>query len=523
MNIAHRKLREYHYTRALLGLVTGIVLLLSACLQAKGDGVMATVEVRNALDQKEGQYSLQEDVLLQVQLINQDSKGIDTPYLKQSNNVFLRLKGPGPNQLTELATLVPKPGIMTPSDIYSLAAGQEISYDLRLSDWFGPLLAGNYEVQIEISSQSMAHTSGWLAFEIAAASFSEPAMVPAASGENTELSLLWLDTNTDPARMLCRVYELGHSANVLTTRIAEVSPDSKDLTASMAPAGMWGEFQWIVWIEGQNLNYAIKNDRSLGPVFQSQMAGAMTIVGPALCSPDPATDETGFSQLLRSEDGTELQGLEIDPQGVVIANHRVNLVFAGSLFTLSYSSSDNRQVVWVQTDSQGESTVQAISWNTRRGFGDQVEIGEIESPVRALAARIEKDQGSIAALVVNDNSGSLGVKKRTASLITFTSAASFETAGKWEKAAQKMSHGLNVMDVHLVISENGSPWMVLRDPQGQKVVGLVGESFTEPFSIEGVKVDAWVTVDENELPQVILLDQSTGWEVRVAVPNAGAH
>ena len=508
---------------ALLGLMVCLALLTSGCLQARGDGVMATVDVRCTLDQDPARYSLQEDVLLQVSLTNQGSAAADTPFITQNDDVTLRLKGPDHGQLRELATRVPQPGIAKPSDIYALAPGQDVAYSLLLSTWFGPLQPGSYEVQLEIKSATVSHASAWFPFVVASAAMGQPAVVPATAGQNTELSLLWVDQDASPPKLLCRVIDLNRDTATMTTALTEVAADSRGVTAAMAPPGMWGEFQWIVWAEGQDLRYALKDDRDLGPVFRFALAGEMSPVGPALSAPDPDTDETGFSLLLRSADGTEFQGVEVDPAGAVVATHGAKLAGAAEHIALAYPEADSRWVVWSQTDARGVTTVHMMAWDRERGFDDPVQIGEVQAPVWALDAMSGEGKLVVAALVVADDVDAAGSPRRDGRLVRFAYALSPRGVTAPAPVISPVGVALDVADARLSISENGSPWLVLRHPLGLRIIGQVDGVFTEPFDVDGPTLAAWLAVDENELPRVILLDALGGWEVRVAVADAGAH
>ena len=484
---------------------------------------MATVDVHCTLDQDPARYSLQEDVLLQVKLTNQGSAAADTPFITQSDDVTLRLKGPDRGQLRELATRVPRPGIATPSDIYALAPGQDVAYSLLLSAWFGALQPGSYEVQLEIKSATVSHISAWSTFTVASAAIGSPAVVPATAGQNTELSLLWIDKDASPPKLLCRVHDLNRDTATMTTALAEMANDSRGVTAAMAPPERWGEFQWIIWAEGQDLRYALKDDRDLGPVFRYPLTGEMTPIGPALCAPDPDTDETGFSQLLRSADGAALQSVEVNVAGAIVATHGATLTGSADHIALAYPEADVRWIVWAQTDAQGVTTVQVMAWDRERGFGDPMEIGEVPAPVWALDAKVAAGQLVVAAVVVADDVDAAGSPRRDGRLVTFACALSPRGVKAQTPVTNPVGVALDVTDARLTISDNGSPWMVLRHPLGLRIIGRVDGAFTDPFDVDGPTLAAWLTVDENELPRVVLLDALGGWEVRVAVADAGAH
>ena len=97
---------------------------------------------------------------LGVVLRNNSASAVEVPHLSSSTAATLRLRSPG-SAAREVVTLQPQPGAVVLSQNYTLAAGKEIRYELRLQVWFGELMPGQHEVQLAVQSATVAVTSPW--------------------------------------------------------------------------------------------------------------------------------------------------------------------------------------------------------------------------------------------------------------------------------------------------------------------------------------------------------------------------
>jgi hypothetical protein len=486
---------------------------------------MATIDVRYALDQDPARYFLQEDVLLRVRLTNQSPGTVQTPYLLQSDDVELQLKGPG-GQIRSTRTLIPVPGTFKPSDVYPLPAGQSVDYALPLATWFDNLAVGQHEVRLVMSSSEVTATSPWLAFEVVAAKPSRSVVVPASSGPSRHLSLLWVDAAMQPSGLLARDHHLN-TGPVLTTRLASLSTAPRGLTASMAAPGTEADQPWILWLEGSELRYGQKAGRSLGTVHGTPVAEGLALVAPALGDVDLATDEVQLSVLLTASSPPGLHAVEIAADGSVVGTHRHALPRAPQRAAIAYVSADERWVVWLDDDGGAEGiALLAASWDRSRGFGDPQEIARVAPPVVDLKVAVTDGSFVVGVLTVvskPDPNGRL-LKQASVALVHGSAAAGGGLRSRVESAGVP-ALAPDVTAVELALSGQGSAWVLTRAPGALRVRGRVGGEWSavKALDVKGGPVASWLVVDEGEVGYVVMFDEVGGWRVRFADGASGVH